>query len=71
MNVLQGDRLWTDMPATEWVGPITPDIDNLRALRLNDQPTHGLAQVADPVMCHGFVITHARLSVITYQGTTL
>jgi hypothetical protein len=43
MDVLQGDRLWTDMPATEWVSPITPNIDNLRALRLNNQTTHGLA----------------------------
>ena len=43
MNVLQGNRLWTDMPATEWISAVTPNIDNLRALGLNNQPAHGLA----------------------------
>ena len=54
------------MPAAQGVILISANIDNNVVLRLDDETTHSLTQVADAVMSLGRRFTHSVLSQIRY-----
>ena len=56
------------MPAAQRVILISANIDNSAILRLDDETTHGLAQVTDTVMSLGRQFTHSVLAQIGYSA---
>ncbi len=54
------------MPAAQGVILISANIDNRVVLRLDNETTHGLAQVTDTMMSLGRQFTHSVLAQIRY-----
>ena len=68
MDILQRNRLGADVAATQRVIVVTTNINDLITLRADDQAAHGLAQMADPVMCLGDSVTHSCLALTVPEG---
>jgi hypothetical protein len=50
MDVLEGDRFWTDMTATEGVLLVALDAENLHAVVLNFETAYRFTQIAGAVV---------------------
>ena len=68
MDILQRNRLGADVAATQRVIVVTTNINDLITLRADDQAAHGLAQMADPVMCLGDSVAHSCLALTVPEG---
>ena len=68
MDILQRNRLGADMATAQRVTVVTANINDLTPLRADDQAAHGLAQMADPVMCLGDSVAHSCLALTVPEG---
>ena len=68
MDILQRNCLGADVATTQRVIVVTANINDLITLRADDQAAHGLAQMADPVMCLGDSVAHSCLALTVPEG---